>query len=314
MDATVLDMATLHAVTRVIFLEEGLHALHAAAAEEGGVAGQEQRCGIVVPCLHVTCPPSAELDPVDILTAWNDAGAWLGPEGGSVVVRSPPGGGQVLVTLYGGPDVTAGLLDTLIVQRIARPVAPLRAETRDLAPEAMPEPRPELVAADTPAEIEALAQAEAPVGAADQVLAADAAEPGIVVEVHVEQLGDSMVASDTWTGEIGSRLQLEGFAIRGTDAAAPVRLEYMAFAPSGRQTRWISDGALCGTRGQGVPLTGFAIRLPAPFAETHDVIYQGAFMESGASLPCSNGAPCLPARDEDVLEAIHVRVTRRDAG
>jgi hypothetical protein len=81
--------------------------------------------------------------------------------------------------------------------------------------------------------------------------------------------------------------------------------------PKGRQTPWVTDAKLCGTRGQGLPLTGFAIRLAPHVAERFDVVYQGAFFESGVAGPHRNGELCIPPITDDPLEAINVRMIRR---
>ena len=60
-----------------------------------------------------------------------------------------------------------------------------------------------------------------------------------------------------------------------------------------------------------MPLTGFAIRLAAHAQEQFDVVYDGAFFESGVVGPYRNGELCTPPIGDDPLEAINVRLTRR---
>jgi hypothetical protein len=88
-------------------------------------------------------------------------------------------------------------------------------------------------------------------------------------------------------------------------------IEYKAYGPGGRETPWVTAAALCGTRGQGIALTGFAIRLAAEPSERFDVVYQGAFVESGVTGPRRNGEPCVPSRIDDALEAMHIRLIER---
>jgi len=76
-------------------------------------------------------------------------------------------------------------------------------------------------------------------------------------------------------------------------------------------TPWVTAATLCGTRGQGIALTGFAIRLAAEPSERFDVVYQGAFVESGVTGPRRNGEPCVPSRIDDALEAMHIRLIER---
>jgi len=68
---------------------------------------------------------------------------------------------------------------------------------------------------------------------------------------------------------------------------------------------------LCGTRGRGLPLIGFAVRVVAERAERFEVAYQGSFFAGGISQVQQNGAPCRAATADDPLEAINVRLIER---
>jgi hypothetical protein len=87
-------------------------------------------------------------------------------------------------------------------------------------------------------------------------------------------------------------------------------IEFKALGPNRRQTPWVTDAKLCGTRGQGMPLIGFAIRMAPHLADRFDVVYQGAFFESGVVGPNRNGELCVAPLADDPLEAISVRVVR----
>ena len=148
------------------------------------------------------------------------------------------------------------------------------------------------------------------------VIAAAAVVPGgreIASELilHIERQGDRRLPGQGWAGNPGQRLRVEGFAIRPLEVIAPGDLEYMGYGPAGRQTPWVSDAKLCGTRGRGLPLTGFAIRLAPRLRERFDVIYEGYFFDSGATGPARNGEPCLPASVDDPLSAVRLRLVER---
>jgi hypothetical protein len=85
----------------------------------------------------------------------------------------------------------------------------------------------------------------------------------------------------------------------------------MAIGPNGRQTPWITDAKLCGTRGRGLALTGFAIRLAPTLSDRFDVVYEGSFFASGASSPKRDGETCRSYIADDPLEAIRLRVIER---
>ncbi|TMJ68334.1 MAG: hypothetical protein E6G83_05275 [Alphaproteobacteria bacterium] len=112
-------------------------------------------------------------------------------------------------------------------------------------------------------------------------------------------------------GNRGKKLRIEAFSIRPVDTLLARDIEFKALGPKGRQTPWVTDAKLCGTRGRGLPLTGFAIRLAQHAAERFDVVYQGAFFESGVAGPHRNGELCIPPITDDPLEAINVRLIRR---
>jgi hypothetical protein len=139
-------------------------------------------------------------------------------------------------------------------------------------------------------------------------------EPGEVqseIVLHMERLGDRRFPGQGWVGNRGKRLRIEAFSIRPLDTLLARDIEFKALGPKGRQTPWVTDAKLCGTRAQGLPLTGFAIRLAPHAAERFDVVYQGAFFESGVVGPHRNGELCMPPIGDDPLEAINVRVIRR---
>ena len=131
------------------------------------------------------------------------------------------------------------------------------------------------------------------------------------IVLHMERLGDRRFPGEGWVGNRGKKLRIEAFSIRPVDTLLARDIEFKALGPKGRQTPWVTDAKLCGTRGQGLALTGFAIRLAPHVAERFDVVYQGAFFESGIAGPHGNGELCIPPITDDPLEAINVRLIRR---
>ncbi len=103
-------------------------------------------------------------------------------------------------------------------------------------------------------------------------------------------------------------MRIEAFSIRPLEGLAPADIEMKAFLPNGDETPWVPGGVFCGTRGQGLPLTGFAVRVVPQRADRFEVVYQGSFFADGISQMYQNGAACRAATDDDPLEAINVRV------
>jgi hypothetical protein len=228
--------------------------------------------GLGLPATYVAPAPGDDT-PITLLTAAGEVPGWVGAEGGTVVARVPAGGGTLLVTAYGVSD-----------------------EAR----------LPQLRIVD----LDLLAKPE---GAAAAAAVADSNGREIANELilHIERQGDRRLPGQGWAGNPGQRLRVEGFAIRPLEIIGPADLEYMGYGPGGRQTPWVSDAKLCGTRGRGLPLTGFAIRLAPRLRERFDVIYEGYFFDSGVTGPARNGEPCLPAAVDDPLSAVRLRVIER---
>jgi hypothetical protein len=259
----------LSATAKLMALEPGLYAVE--IGESPMIRGGST--GLKVPAVQVSAPRDDQEPGTEIIGASGRGDTWLGPEGGTVIVKSPSGGGNVLVTAYGSAAQEV-LLPDIQLHRLDRP-RPTGAALRS------PDPT------DEPGEV----QSE--------------------IVLHMERLGDRRFPGQGWVGNRGKRLRIEAFSIRPLDTLLARDIEFKALGPKGRQTPWVTDAKLCGTRAQGLPLTGFAIRLAPHAAERFDVVYQGAFFESGVVGPHRNGELCMPPIGDDPLEAINVRVIRR---
>jgi hypothetical protein len=234
-----------------------------------------QIAGSTLPAIQVSAPPGSGDACVEIIGTSGDAASWIGHDGGTVVVKSPVGGGDVWVTAYGLPEHT---------------LVPPHVEARRLD-----RPRSNGAAPGSP------------------VVVTEPAEIGTEIVLHVERLGDRRFSGQGWVGNRGRKLRIEAFSIRPTETLTAGDIEFKGSGPNGRETPWVTDAKLCGTRGQRLPLTGFAVRLAPHVGDRFDVVYEGAFFESGVIGPYRNGELCLPAVVDDPLEAINVRVIRRDA-
>jgi hypothetical protein len=131
------------------------------------------------------------------------------------------------------------------------------------------------------------------------------------IVLHIEREGDRQFTAGGWAGQLGSRQRVEALAVRPLEAISRGEVEYKVYGAGGRETPWVSDGKLCGTRGQGLPLTGFAIRLAPHLRNGFDVIYRGAFFASGPAPATRNGEACFAALRDDPLEAVEIRIVQR---
>jgi Clostridial hydrophobic W len=239
--------------------------------ESASMRGQVS--SLQVPAVQVSAPRDNRDCGAEIIGTSGRSETWLSGEGGIVIVKSPPGGAHVLVTAYGLPARAVSVPDVQ-VRRLDRPRlndAVLRSEDK----------------ADEPGEIHS------------------------EIVLHMERLGDRRFPGEGWVGNRGKKLRIEAFSIRPVGTLLARDIEFKALGPKGRQTPWVTDAKLCGTRGQGLPLTGFAIRLTPHAAERFDVVYEGAFFEGGVVGPYRNGELCISSIADDPLEAINVRLIRR---
>jgi hypothetical protein len=78
------------------------------------------------------------------------------------------------------------------------------------------------------------------------------------------------------------------------------------------ETGWVEGGRLCGSRGQGAALAGFAVRLKAGADTAYDCEYRGSFRSGRIVGPMRGGAPCR-SDPGDLLEAIQLFITPRSA-
>src|SRR5947208_1868579 len=101
---------------RMMGLDEGLYALR--VGEIDGTA--DEVAGMTVPAAQVGAPFAEDGNGVEIVASFPGRGPWIGREGGTVILRSPPGGGYIVVTAYGHPEQSAVSL-ALDLSRLDRP-------------------------------------------------------------------------------------------------------------------------------------------------------------------------------------------------
>jgi hypothetical protein len=269
------------ASTKLLELAHGLYGLSI-----GEIKGDRRElAGLMTPATHITSFPGEGLVGIEVFAASAGPAGWLGPGGGTVGIKIPSDRGHVLITTYRLADQEAVPLEIQIV-RIDRSVQkmPAAASGREISPGEQRTAR----AAEEPAQ-----------------------DVKMEIVLHVERMGDCRFAGGEWIGSRDQGRRIEAFSIRPLDKLATTDIEYKAYGPGGRETPWVTAATLCGTRGQGIPLTGFAVRLGSQPSERFDVVYEGAFMESGVVGPRRNGEPCVPSRTDDRLEAVKIRVIER---
>jgi hypothetical protein len=266
-------------------LDEGLYALRI-----GEIAGNlGEIAGMVVPVAQVSAPFAEDGNGVEIVATFPGRGPWLGKDGGTVILRAPISGGHLIVTVYGDPG-----------QPTTEPSLNLRRlDGPGNGTEAAGPPGPGPVAARPTG-------GRAPVPTAGRDIPAE-------ILLHIERAGDRLFPGRGWVGALGRRMRIEAFSIRPLERLLPAGIEMKGFLPNGAETPWVPGGQLCGTRGRGLPLIGFAVRVVPQQTDRFEVVYQGSFFAGGISQLHQNGDPCRAAAADDPLEAINVRLIERGA-
>ncbi|HEX3881331.1 MAG TPA: hypothetical protein VHW66_01610 [Stellaceae bacterium] len=257
---------------RLVALDEGLYALTVG----GSAKTKRAASGLLFPATRITPWPGANSAAVDISTADGSAPGWLDAEGGTALVRVGEGSSTLAVTVYGGA---------------AHDPWP-SIEVVRLWPAAKSPPRNRWF---------------------------DATENAVdaAITLHIARLGDRLFLGRDWAGDPGRHLPIEGFAISPTGKPGPTGqigpgdVEYRAIFRDGVQTPWVSDARLAGTRGRGLALTGFAVRLAPAVLDRFDVVYEGSFGTGDTVGPCKNGEPCLAPHPDAPLVALRVAIVMR---
>jgi hypothetical protein len=231
-----------------------------------------------LPTVHL-CSPPGQGGAVDLVDRFGRPACWLG-DGDMLFATLPASGGAILATAY-------------------------------FADQAAPQPRVlEIRRIDCPAPIVRVPVGEAGIAAAPQV--------GLEVVAHIRNRGDVRFLDAPWIGRLGPGLWIEALAVRPLDPSLAPLIEYKGLMAGGAETPWLGSGAACGSRGQGLPLIGFAMRQrTAAGSPLLDCEYSGYFASAATVGPVRNGAPCRSAVDNDPLEGLQLRLTprpRRTAG
>jgi hypothetical protein len=130
------------------------------------------------------------------------------------------------------------------------------------------------------------------------------------VVAHIRNVGD-IYFDDGWIGCLGDKLWIEAFAILSAGNLAPEAVEYCAVNTEGFQTPWLGGQELCGSRGMGLPMMGFAIRLKPEVADRYDCHYSGRFVSGNTVGPMKNGELCCSNVPGDPLWGIQLQIALR---
>ena len=121
--------------------------------------------------------------------------------------------------------------------------------------------------------------------------------------------GDVPFPDGAWAGVLGEGLWIESFSVVPLEKLNPGDLEYKGLTATGVESPWVSGGAPCGTKGKGVALVGFAVRVkPQADGTRYECSYSAAFLSGARIGPMTDGDPCVSDHQHDPLEAISVTI------
>ena len=268
-----------HVVARLVPLEPGFYAFSLAA----DTGWRDPVVGLGLPAVQICALPHQE-GGIAITDSFGRAESWLGGHRNLLFVTAPPGGGAALVTGYLARDPNS---------------APLALDIRRIGSQHAAAPEPLMPATRL--------SIGGPVGAGQSPHPV-----GLDIVAHIRGRGDVRFHDAGWIGRLGPGSWIEGFMVFPHSRSAAAAIEYKGLAASGAETPWIDSGGLCGTRGQGVPLIGFAMRQKAvPGGALFDCEYAGYFGSGAIAGPVRNGAPCRSSVEGDPLEGLQLRIVPR---
>jgi hypothetical protein len=135
-------------------------------------------------------------------------------------------------------------------------------------------------------------------------------EPGpLTVVAHIQNVGDVDGQAGAWIGKRGGGRWIEGLAMVASPDIAPVEAEYRVVVGRGVASPWMGQGAFNGSRGIGLPIRGFAVRLTGPAGADYACRYSATFVDGSQSGPVDAGELCV-APTLAPLEALRIDLRR----
>lgn len=127
---------------------------------------------------------------------------------------------------------------------------------------------------------------------------------------HIQTRGDVVGMFGSRVGEHGSGRWIEGFSIRVPEGLNSSDISYQAILGHDWLSPWANGLEYCGSRGIGVPLMGFRIKLSAQANEKFVLFYCGFFMDGTVNGPVGNDDICT-SNMRIPLEAIEIYLIAR---
>jgi len=246
--------------------------IYCCTVKEGGAAPHFTET-FALPALQIGIAPVQSGGKVEILSAAAKLDRWLAYKGDMILVRIAGGEASLLLTSVRLKDSPA----------LAVGIERLNAHATSHASE------------DNGREAGAVGSGES-------------LDVGLVA--HVRYAGD-LTFEEGRAGWPGKQMWIEGFAISSIGDLPSSSIEYRGVISGGIPTPWLQGQTLCGSKGGGLPLVGYAVRLNAEFAEQYECEYSGVFSSGARVGPKQNGALCSSEVVDDPLEVIEIKILKR---
>ena len=132
------------------------------------------------------------------------------------------------------------------------------------------------------------------------------------VLAHVQNVGDVDGRIGDWIGMRGGGRWIEGFSIMPEPSISLADIEYQVFMSGDAALPWLAGGTFCGSRGLGLPLRGFSLRLAGPAAVQYECCYTATFTDGSVTGLTRSAQPCIAASLAP-LEAFRVILRQRSS-
>jgi len=229
--------------------------------------------GSGLPAARVTVPPGPAGRRETVSISAFRADGWVTAQDSPTLIRVIQERTPVLITLYwlaatgqtGAPNLQITRLTTEPEQTSQpRPASPFS------------EPRPVFA----PAPVAPPSPAPAPARREAEIVA------------HVQDRGDIEGRIGDWIGTRGGGRAIEGYSLTPRLGLMPEDVEYRAVIAPDRLSPWLPGGQFCGSRGLGLPLLGFCVRLRGTAASRYDLACFARFVDGTEVGPIAADQVC----------------------
>ncbi len=266
------DSSEITATVQLMTLPVGVYAFTVTSG------GAPRTNGLALPALQVTPAPMSSEGTIELLGGPATVDRWLTRSGDVVVAKISQGSVTLLLTSL--RSSASGVL-SIDVRRID-------------APDGAESPAP--------------GGGELPASPASSDQPLDHLRPKILV--HVQNVGD-LEFSEGWAGLVADNFWIEAFSASLSEPPFPDLLEYKGVNLMDHESAWLSGGEFCGSRGTGIPLVAFAVRVNEAAGIGYSCKYSGRFLSGSVVGPVSDGELCRSVAPGDPLVALELAIEKR---